>query len=85
MSEAQPTTQAAPGWYPVDANTVRYWDGQSWSEVTAPVWRPPVKDSARRAITVFVIIVVVLVGLALAGAAVNDTGDQGKCDAYSSC
>jgi hypothetical protein len=87
MSEPQPTTTqgAAPGWYPVDAQTVRYWDGHQWGDVTAPTWRPPQRDSARRAVVIFVIIVAIMVGLAIANAAVNGTDEQKSCDAFSQC
>jgi hypothetical protein len=86
MTESVPATSQAPaGWYPVDAATVRYWDGQNWTNVTAPKWTPPAKASARRAVTIFVIIVAVLVALAIAGAVVNGTDAAGTCDAYSNC
>jgi hypothetical protein len=31
----------APGWYPVDATTQRYWDGTRWTEHVAPLAPPP--------------------------------------------
>jgi len=30
--------QAAPGWYPVDAYSQRYWDGYEWTANTAPLY-----------------------------------------------
>lgn len=32
---------AAPGWYPVDSVTQRYWDGAAWTEHTAPLTGAP--------------------------------------------
>lgn len=32
---------AAPGWYPDNAGTLRYWDGMQWTEHTAPELRQP--------------------------------------------
>lgn len=33
MSDSTPAPQtAAPGWYPIDAATQRYWDGAAWGE-----------------------------------------------------
>ena len=31
----------APGWYPVDATTQRYWDGARWTDHTAPIAAAP--------------------------------------------
>ncbi len=40
MSDVGPgpnPTGAAPGWYPVDHLSQRYWDGQAWTDNVAPL------------------------------------------------
>ncbi len=49
MSEQQ---QAAPGWYPaVDGPYQRYWDGQAWTQHTAPLQAGVAAAGPARAVT----------------------------------
>lgn len=38
---------AAPGWYPDDSGTIRYWDGGQWTEHTQPAAAPAVPDAVQ--------------------------------------
>ena len=39
MSESGPVAPA--GWYPVDTGVQRYWDGERWTELVAPIQQQP--------------------------------------------
>ena len=36
-AKAQPTATANAGWYPAGDGSLRWWDGERWTEHTAPV------------------------------------------------
>jgi hypothetical protein len=87
------TSTAAPGWYPDNAESglLRYWDGQKWAEHVSPappIARDPAAVGCHGAVRAShrlrngVIIggcaaVVLFVGLAIVGAALNSHDKQG--------
>lgn len=49
MNEQNKNSTTPAGWYPVEPGTLRYWDGQIWTEHTAPEPTPepvPVEKKA---------------------------------------
>ena len=60
MSDAK----APPGWYPVQGahNTQRFWDGNAWTEHTAPLQQA---SAPKKPVNWFVVAVMVLMLLAI--------------------